>query len=162
MKEDNKQMKLDNETLLKQNNEELKETIQQQINGVNNKLDQQKAEIELILKNYEEGNVRQFAEVKLDTETMENRLDNIETKQQSLKEEVEEKLGENKQEVIEQMTRELVKHKQEVTSNIQSMGQQLDSNNTKIEDTMGQLVVRVNEIEQNGNQTCVILSLIHI
>ena len=36
------------------------------------------------------------------------------------------------------------------------MGQQLDSNNTKIEDTMEQLVVRVNEIEQNGNQTCVI------
>ena len=91
-----KQMKIDNENLLKQNNEELKEIIQQQINGVNNKLDQQKAEVELILKNYEEGNVRQFAEVKLNMETMENRLDNIETKQQSLKEEVEEKLGENK------------------------------------------------------------------
>ena len=46
-----KQMKIDNENLLKQNNEELKETIQQQINGVNDKLDQQKAEIKLILKN---------------------------------------------------------------------------------------------------------------
>ena len=56
--------------LLKQNNEELKETIQQQINGVNNKLDQQKAEIKLILQNYEERNVRQSAKVKLNIETM--------------------------------------------------------------------------------------------
>ena len=69
---------------------------------------------------------------------------------------MEEKLGETKQDVMEHMTRELTKHKQEVTSNIQSMEHQLDNKNTKIEDTMVQLVLRVNEIEQNGNQTCVI------
>ena len=72
-------------------NTELKETIRQQINGVNDKLDQQKAEVKLILQNYEEGNVRQFAEVKVNIETMENRLDGMEMGLQSLKEEVEER-----------------------------------------------------------------------
>ena len=42
----------------------------QQINGVNDKLDQQKVEIKLILQNYEEKKVRQSAKVKLIIETM--------------------------------------------------------------------------------------------
>ena len=81
-----KRQRVDSENLLKQNNEELKETIQQQIKGVNDKLDQQKAEVKLILQNYEEGNVRQFAEVKVSIEKMENRLDRMEMGQHSLNE----------------------------------------------------------------------------
>ena len=139
-----------------QQNTELKETIKQQINGVSGKLDQQKSEVELLLENYEERNDRQLAEVKMNIETMEKRLDRMETEHQSLNEAVEEKLVENKQEVMEHVTRQLTRHKQDVTSNIQSMEHQLNNNNTKIEDTVVQLVLRVNEMEQNGNQTCVI------
>ena len=51
---------------MREDKEELKETIQQQINGVKNKLDQQKSEIKLILQNCEERNIRQSAKMKLD------------------------------------------------------------------------------------------------
>ena len=37
-----------------QQNTKLKETIKQQLKGVNDKLDQQKAEVELILQNYDD------------------------------------------------------------------------------------------------------------